>query len=140
MPEIPNDTKETNPLLGPYSDERLPQFENMTERNCFFGMGKTLLEFESAVREFQDRCAEGVTDFDELFGPLERARCQFDSTWAIVNLLLLVKDGLDSDRFSKLHERSERASLTKFDSRIIFDHLTVRKQAKILLSFITLSS
>jgi hypothetical protein len=123
---VPKDTADINPLLVKYSEGKLPQFNQLTERNCFFGLGKTLLEFESAVKQFEDRCEAGVTDFEALFGPLEAAKCQIEAVWSTVNLLHLVTDQLDHDRFVKLHERAELAMMTRHDSKIIHTHLQVR--------------
>ncbi len=57
---------------------------------------------------------EGVTDFDELFLPLESAKCHLEGVWSAVNLLHIVSDRLDSDRFIQLYKRAERAILTKY--------------------------
>lgn len=57
LPEIPEDTPETNPLLRPFSSaDPLPQLEGVTERQCYFGLGKALLEFESAVCRMEEKC------------------------------------------------------------------------------------
>ena len=107
-----------------YTSKTFPKFSETSERNCFFGLGKSLLEFEVEVLQFEERCMQGIMDFDELFGPIEAAKCQFEGVWSSVNLLLLVSDILESDRFRKMHDRAKRALSTRIDSRVIFDHLT----------------
>jgi len=124
LPEIPKDTAETNPILWKYTNKTFPKYNEASERNCFFGLGKSLIEFEVEVIQFEERCQKGIMDFDQLFGPLEASKCQFESVWSSVNLLLLVTDMLESDRFRKLHDRAKRALSTRIGSRVIFDHLT----------------
>ena len=123
VPEVPIDTSETNKVLQRYSSVRFPDFNDITERNCYFGLGKTLMEFEGAVADFKDRIQKDVKDFDELFGPLEEAKLQLESVWSTVNFMLLVTDKLDNDRFVKLHQRAERALLSRFDSKTVLEHL-----------------
>ena len=89
------------------------------------------MEFEGAVADFKERIQNGVMDFDELFGPLEAAKVQLDSVWGTVNFMLLVTDKLSNDRFVKLHQRAERALLSRFDSRAVYDQLlTIRNDNK----------
>jgi len=79
IPEVPRDTAETNVVLQNYSSTNWPNFDQITERDSYFGLGKTLLEFEGAVATFEEKCAQGVMDFDELFKELEAAKCQMNS-------------------------------------------------------------
>ena len=95
------------------------------------------MEYEVEVQQFEQRCLDGIMDFDELFGQVEAAKCQFESVWSSVNLFLLVTDRLDSDRFRKLHERAKRAFSTRIDSRIIFDHLTKMRDAHLDTPFLS---
>ena len=67
IPEVPRDTAETNVVLQNYASTNWPDFDQITERDSYFGLGKTLLEFEGAVATFEEKCAQGVMDFDELF-------------------------------------------------------------------------
>ena len=59
------------------------------------------LEFEQALMAFEDKCADGVMDFDELFFELETAKCQLEFVWASVNLMSFVTSKLSTDRFVK---------------------------------------
>lgn len=132
IPEIPKDTPDTNPILVPPASGKLPHFEAVTERHCYFGLGRSLLDFESAVVDFEQRCQKGIADFHELFGALEQAKVNLESVWSSVNLLILASDKLDQDRFTKLHDRAERALMSRHDSRIIYNHLTeMRASAKL---------
>jgi len=136
LPEIPKDSAETNPILCKYTSKTFPKFSETSERNCFFGLGKSLLEFEVEVLQFEERCMQGIMDFDELFGPIEAAKCQFEGVWSSVNLLLLVSDILESDRFRKMHDRAKRALSTRIDSRVIFDHLTRMRDSHLETPFL----
>ena len=79
--------------------------------------------------QFEERCKQGVMDFEELFGPLDASKCQYETTWCLVNLMQLVSDQLDSDRFGKLHKRAKRALATRIDSDTIFAHLKKIQEA-----------
>ena len=142
LPEVPNDDSTSNPLLKPFSDEtdadssqsndpehkhvtNLPDFSLITERNAYFGLGKALLEYESAVVQLEKKCEEGICDFRTLFEPFELARCQFESVLNSVNLLNLTSDIIDRDRVAILHSRAVRASASRNDSRPL--HTTLKK-------------
>ena len=112
-----------------YSSTNWPNFDQITERDSYFGLGKTLLEFEGAVATFEEKCAQGVMDFDELFKELEAAKCQMEFVWSTVNLMHLVSDKLDGDRFMLLHERAEMAMMTRNDSQVVYDHMLNMKAA-----------
>ena len=73
--------------------------------------------------------SEGVRDFKTLFDPLERAKVQFESVWNSVNMLGVVTDHLDQDRFAILHKRAERAFLGRLNSKTIFKTLQVSQFA-----------
>eukprot|EP00095_Tigriopus_kingsejongensis_P011036 maker-scaffold109_size355148-snap-gene-1.29 protein:Tk11036 transcript:maker-scaffold109_size355148-snap-gene-1.29-mRNA-1 annotation:"oligopeptidase a" len=128
LPEIPPDTAGTNPLLISYRDS-LPQFEQINETHCFYGFGKALLEFESAICRLETLCESGQeVDFNTLFDTIEHAKCEFESVWNTVNLLHVTTDILDRDRFTKLHWRAERAFLTRVSSRTIYATLKRLKE------------
>ena len=132
LPEIPPDNPSTNPLLKLFDEKpnvnasdvstnliNLPDYRSITERHCYFGLGKALLEYESAVAELEQKCEDGVTDFNALFEPFERARCQFEGVWSSVNLLNLTTDSLDRDRSHILQSRAEAAFNSRFASKKI---------------------
>ena len=54
LPEVPPDTPQTNPLLR-MSGSQLPELANLTEQNCYNGLGKALLEYESAVVRMEEQ-------------------------------------------------------------------------------------
>ena len=138
LPEIPPDNPNTNPILKLFDEKpevnateatkkliNIPDYENITERNCYFGLGKAILEFESAVAELEQKCEDGVKDFNTLFEPFERVRCQFESVWNSVSLLNLTTDKLDRDRIQILHARAEGAFASRFGSKKI--HATLKE-------------
>lgn len=101
----------------------LPKLSEVSEKDCFYALGKALLDFEAESENFEARCKEGIMDFDQLIGPLEKAKCAFEGVWSTVNLLILVTEKLDVDRFSKLHSRSIRSLASRLDSKFIHSHL-----------------
>ena len=102
------------------TDTSWPKFDEMTMDNFYYGLGKTLLEYETSVLEFEEKCAQGVMDFDELFQNIEAATCQFEYTWSLVGLFSFISSRLDHfDTFIKLSARAERAFMTKYDSKLV---------------------
>jgi oligopeptidase A len=110
-------------MLYPYTSQTFPRFENITNRDCFNALGKSLLEFEAEVLHFEDKCKQGTTDFDELFSAIDAVKCQFETVWSLVNLMQLVTDKLDSDTFIKLHDRAKRSLSSRLNSDVIYQHL-----------------
>ena len=99
------------------TDTSWPKFDEMTMDNFYYGLGKTLLEYETSVLEFEEKCAQGVMDFDELFQNIEAATCQFEYTWSLV--------GLFSFHFPKMlnfvwsHLLTKRKVIGKFELKIL---------------------
>ena len=54
------------------------------------GLGKALLDFETAVVQAETMAEEGVRDLHAILGPLEVARAQYESVWHVANMLQLV--------------------------------------------------
>ena len=137
LPEVPPDNHLNNPLLTKFESNSdnatktelniIPEFNSVTDRNCYFGLGKALLEFEAAVNALEQRCEDGVKDFEALFGPFETALCQFQSVWNSVTMLNLTTDKFDRDRITILHSRAETAFGTRFGSRKIHETLKQMK-------------
>ena len=50
---------------------------------------------------------------------MEESRCRLEATWSSVNLMRIVSDDLEADRFLQLHRRAERAFLSRHDSKVI---------------------
>lgn len=64
-----------------------------------------------------------MTDFDELFGPVEKARCHLESVWNSISLFHLVSDSLDRYRFAQLQARGERALNERYHSSDVYKTL-----------------
>lgn len=137
LPEIPPDNHLSNPLLAKFESKGdnptktdlsiIPNFNDITDRECYFGFGKALLEFEAAVALLEKKCEEGIKDYDALFGPFETALCQFQSVWNSVTMLNLTTDKFDKDRMAILHSRAEAAYGTRFGSKKIHENLKQMK-------------
>lgn len=116
IPEIPPDTQADNAILKSVS-QGLPALGGVSEKQIYFGLGKALLDFEATMVEVETLAEDGVRDFKRLLEPLEKAKVQFESVWHCANMLQLVTDSLEKDRFIRLHLRAEKASLARVDSR-----------------------
>ena len=72
--------------------------------------------------------SEGVTDFDKLFVPLEAAKVALENVWNSVNMLNIGTEIMEKDRYMTLYKRTERAYLTRFSSRPLFNTLIKIKE------------
>lgn len=54
------------------------------------GLGKALLDFETAVVAAEEKAEEGERDLHAILGPLEEAKAQYESVWHVANMLQLV--------------------------------------------------
>ncbi|XP_023323332.1 probable cytosolic oligopeptidase A [Eurytemora carolleeae] len=138
LPELPPDTGETNPLLKTIKNE-LPALGSVSEANCYYGLGKALMTYESTVCRMEEQVKAGEKDWEKLLRGLEESRVELESVWNSVNLINIVTDSLDMDRFTSLNKRAERAFLSRYDSRDIYNLITsedvknVEGEEKILL-------
>ena len=133
LPEIPADTAANNPILRPVSDG-LPALDVVSEREAFYGLGKATLQFESEVAQMESRCREAldqgrIPDFDEIFAPLEKAKCFFDGVWRICNMLHMTTDTIEGDRAIALHRRANKAANGMISSDVIFEAFSKMKEA-----------
>jgi len=130
LPEYPGQTPDKNPLLKDYKDG-LPDFKSITESHCYYGLGQVLMEFESQVSRVEDMIENGETDWTVLRTELEKSGLALESVLSSVNMLNIVTDQLDMDRFTTLLRRAERAFLSRFDSRTIHTFLTGDKVSNV---------
>ena len=82
------------------------------------------MEFESAVCRMEESIENGEKDWEKLLTNLETARVELENMFTCVALLEIATDKLDMDRFKQLKLRSERALLTRYDSKTIHDFIT----------------
>jgi len=83
------------------------------------------MEYESAVcgvEELVEEDGDGAK-WEEVLKRMENSFLALESGWNTVNLLSLTTDKLEQDRFNQLLRRAERALLTKFGSRTLYDYL-----------------
>ena len=123
LPEYPGQDPVSNVALKSYKDG-LPDFRSMTEASCYFGLGQRLMEFESAVCRMEESVESGEHDWRTLIQDLEWSRVELENMWNSVGLLEIATDKLDMDRFKQLTRRAERAMLTRYDSKTIYEFIT----------------
>ena len=123
LPEYPAQDETSNPALKS-RQLGLPDFKNIGEASCYFGLGQRLMEFESAVCRVEERIEAGETDWEKILSGLEREKLECEYLFSLVSLLQIVTDKLDMDRFKQLTRRAERALLTKYDSRTVHNFIT----------------
>ena len=141
LPEVPPDNPSTNPILKIFNEKadeiateetkkvsNLPDYNKITDRDCYFGLGKALLEFEAALAQLEQKCEDGITDIDTLFVPFEHALCQFQSVWNSVSLLNLATDKFDRDRTAIISARAEACFSSRFNSKTIHANLKKIKE------------
>ena len=73
LPEIPADTAATNPILRPVTDG-LPALDVITERQAFYGLGKSILQYESEVTQMEESriSTNHFEDFAEKWADFDR--------------------------------------------------------------------
>jgi len=131
IPEIPQDSEKDNPIMTSVKGDGLPALSQVKERDIYFGLGKALLDYEAVMVEVETLAEEGVRDFKRLLEPLEKAKVQFESVWHCANMLQLVTDSLEKDRFVRLHLRAEKASLARVESRPFYQALKDMKSRQL---------
>ena len=114
--------------------EGLPALDVVSEKQAFYGLGKAILQFESEVTQMESRCSEAldqgrIPDFDEIFLPLEKAKCFFDGVWRICNMLHMTTDTIEGDRAIALHRRANKAANGLTGSEAIYEALCKMKDA-----------
>ena len=86
IPEIPEDSETTNPILKRFDSDGFIEYSKVNERFAYFGLGKALLEFETAVGEMERKCkgrrlfsfgafSSGFNVMDILRGRFGHPRC-----------------------------------------------------------------
>ncbi len=63
LPEVPEDSDSNNPILKPFNAPGFLEFSKINQRHAYFGLGKALLEFETAVGELERKCEGWNHDF-----------------------------------------------------------------------------
>ncbi|KAG0442678.1 hypothetical protein HPB47_015642 [Ixodes persulcatus] len=120
LPEVPEDTAETNPLLR-YT--LLPEYTDLTGEKCYNAIGKLILEFESGVCKLEENVQDGsyVKTFESVMDPLERLAAPLESAWsALRNLYLVNKSDDIAEAYRQLHSRVHRAKAKRFQSLSIY--------------------
>ena len=112
----------------------LPALDVVSEKQAFYGLGKAILQYDSEVTQMESRCREAmdqgrIPDFDEVFAPLETARCLFDGVWRICNMLHMTTDTIEGDRAIALHRRANKAANGVDGSEVIYQALSKMKEA-----------
>ena len=112
----------------------LPALDVVSEKQAFYGLGKAILQYDSEVTQMESRCREAmdqgrIPDFDEVFAPLEKARCLFDGVWRICNMLHMTTDTIEGDRAIALHRRANKAANGVDGSEVIYQALSKMKEA-----------
>ncbi|XP_029849142.2 probable cytosolic oligopeptidase A [Ixodes scapularis] len=120
LPEVPEDTAETNPLLR-YT--LLPEYTDLTGEKCYNAIGKLIVEFESGVCKLEEDVQDGsyVKTFESVMDPLERLAAPLESAWsALRNLYLVNKRDDIAEAYMQLHSRVHRAKAKRFQSLPIY--------------------
>ncbi|CAN8002223.1 unnamed protein product [Ixodes hexagonus] len=120
LPEVPEDTAETNPLLR-YTV--LPEYTDLTGEKCYNAIGKLVVEFESGVCKLEEDVQDGsyVKTFESVLDPLERLAAPLESAWsALRNLYLVNKSDDIAEAYRQLHPRVHRAKAKRFQSLPIY--------------------
>jgi len=123
LPEYPEDVNKNNPILKHYK-EGLLDIRNVREVDCYNGLGQVLMEYESKVCSLESLIQSGEATWESLMAELERAYLSWEQVFSTIQLLGIVSERLDMDRFTQLSRRAERALLTRYDSQPLYDFIS----------------
>uniref|UniRef100_A0A2P2I0I2 Cytosolic oligopeptidase A n=1 Tax=Hirondellea gigas TaxID=1518452 RepID=A0A2P2I0I2_9CRUS len=123
LPEDPVDTAECNALLR-CDGQTLPDFTQITGDQCFSGIGKLSLDFETKVWEIEEKVREEPenVNFSSVLNPLDSIDAQLNIGWSAAKILYIAQqDKLPQKTYLNLHERARRARMHKFQSKTIYN-------------------
>ncbi|XP_022652208.1 uncharacterized protein LOC111246605 isoform X4 [Varroa destructor] len=121
LPEIPDDTAETNSLLR--VTDKVPQYNDITAESAFRAVGKLFIEYESGLCQIEEQLEDPnhPKTFKSVFEPIEKLLSPMESAWMSVRNLLLVRNDNDiAKAYEKLHRRAEQANARRFNSSQIY--------------------
>lgn len=121
VPEVPEDTADTNPLLR--FTAAPPEYVHLTGAQCYNAVGKLLVEFEAGVSQLEEQLQDGayVKTFESVMEPLERLAAPLESAWSALRLLYLVNQTEQiAQAYEKLQARVHRALSRQYQSLPIY--------------------
>ncbi|OQR70975.1 hypothetical protein BIW11_01596 [Tropilaelaps mercedesae] len=121
LPEVPDDTSETNILMRTY--DKVPQYANITADTAYRAVGKLIIEFESGLCHLEERLEDPnyPKTFESVFEPIEKLSLPLEWAWmAVRNLFLVRNDEQISRVYYKLQKRVSTAFSRKFSSPQIY--------------------
>ncbi|XP_037286656.2 uncharacterized protein LOC119179638 [Rhipicephalus microplus] len=117
VPEVPEDTADTNPLLRFTAEP--PEYAHLTGVQCYNAVGKLLVEFEVGVSQLEEQLQDGayVKTFQSVMEPLERLAAPLESAWSALRLMYLVNQTEQiAQAYQKLQARVHRALSRQYQS------------------------
>ncbi|ESN95279.1 hypothetical protein HELRODRAFT_193617 [Helobdella robusta] len=109
LPEIPPDTKETNPILRV---NEFPKFSEITPDKCVTGCAKRSIEFDVEIGNFLDTIKQNrhLLTFEKIFHPLEEQVIPLNYAWRTTKHLSYVQSNTSyRDAFKRIHYQIENA-------------------------------
>ncbi|XP_013794444.1 probable cytosolic oligopeptidase A [Limulus polyphemus] len=120
VPEIPDETPETNPLLR---QSALPKYSQLTPEKCVNAIGKLVIEYESGICRLEEQLKDGgqQKNFTTVIEPLEKLTNPLDYAWSTMkNLCIVTQNEQITRAYKKLHPRVQKAKTQRFHSQPIF--------------------
>uniref|UniRef100_T1JBM7 Peptidase M3A/M3B catalytic domain-containing protein n=1 Tax=Strigamia maritima TaxID=126957 RepID=T1JBM7_STRMM len=124
LPQVPDDTAETNPILQ-YSSN--PRFNHITTDHCVNAIGKLVIDYECSLAKMTEKLkvADGniktaQTSFSDIFDPLDALSAPIDHAWTVVKLMYLIQHNEEmSKAYISLHSRLQKARELNADKKLL---------------------
>ncbi|KAH9365410.1 hypothetical protein HPB48_021655 [Haemaphysalis longicornis] len=122
LPEVPEDTAESNPLLR--FTNTPPDYANLTGTQCYNAVGKLLVEFEGGVSALEEQVQDGayVKTFESVMEPLERLAAPLESAWSALRILYLVNRTEEIAQAYKNELKRDEQRYSPEECRIVHRH------------------
>ncbi|XP_067137143.1 uncharacterized protein [Centruroides vittatus] len=120
LPEIPEDTPETNSLL---KDDVLPQYSQLNIEKCVHAVGKFIINYESGICKLEEKLKDGKQEktFDTVIEPIEKLSVPLEKAWSTLKNIYMTKCDEESNKaYLKLHPRVQSAKFQRFQSLPIY--------------------
>lgn len=123
IPEVPNDTRETNPILR---HDEFPTYSELNSKSCIRGCAKLALEFDHTF----DTLVEEVSDlkkevtFDEVFRTIEASLAPLSYAEQTVNILM-IQDHIKFPRSmgARIQSQIHRSIADRFNEKTFYNRL-----------------
>ena len=100
----------------------------MTESHAYYGVGKSILNYETSLFKAGENFQNGARDYSKIFREAEEERVKYDTVWNLMTIINTVTDKIRTMAYYRLNRRINKANVAKLDSDLILQALTELKE------------